>query len=307
MYDIPVLLVFFNRPDKFSAVFSAVKAIQPKKLFLYQDGPREGNADDVINVRRCREIAESVDWECEVKTLFQEQNVGCDPSGFTAHSWFFNQVEYGIVLEDDCVPSKGFFDLCAYALPKYKDDPRISMVSGMNLLEVFEGVQDPYFFTAHGGIWGWASWARFYKLCDPTYSWLDDKEAVREIKDDFSTKGEANDFLKLARERRNEGIAYFETTVYAAARSRHMLEIVPTRNTITNIGVGEGVHTNQAYEEMSPIEQRYYFRKAYGFAVPEREVPIVRNRVYEKKILLSFADKIRIRIHRFLKRIRKKA
>ena len=307
MYDIPILLVFFNRPDKFAAVFSAVKAIRPSKLFLYQDGPRANNADDAENVRKCREIASSIDWPCEVKILFQTENLGCDPSGYTAHSWFFNQVEYGIVLEDDCVPSQGFFDLCAYALPKYKDDLRISMISGMNLLEVFGRVKDPYFFTAHGGIWGWASWARFYKLCDPTYSWLDDENSVREIKSDFSTKKEAKQFIQLAKQRRKEGIAYFETIVYAAARSRHMLEIVPTKNTITNIGVGVGVHTNQAFKDMSPVERRYYYRKAYDFQAPEKEVPVIRNTEYERKILLSFADKILIRVHRLFKRMRKKA
>lgn len=302
MYNIPILLVFFNRPEKFKMVFDEIKKIKPTQLYLYQDGPRLNNQCDIEKIRLCREIIQDIDWECEIHTLFQEQNVGCDPSGYKAHSWFFSNVDYGIVLEDDCVPSSGFFDLCEYALPKYKNDDRISMISGMNLLGLSKKIEYPYFFSAHGGIWGWASWARFYKLCDPSYKWLDNKILVREIVNDFSTKSEARKFIALAKKRRKEGIPYFETMIYAAARSRHMLEIIPTGNTIMNVGVGSGAHTNDEFEKMSRFEKRFYFQKTYPFNPPLSDVPVVRNRRYEREILMSFYDKLMIRLNKLLRR-----
>ena len=79
--DLAVLCVFFVRPDTFSKVFAQVKKARPSKLFLYQDGPREGRPEDAEKIRMCREIAErNIDWDCQVYRNYQETNVGCDPS-----------------------------------------------------------------------------------------------------------------------------------------------------------------------------------------------------------------------------------
>ena len=54
--DVPVLMIFFNRPNMLERVFEQVKLAKPSKLFLYQDGAREGRSDDVENVKKCREV-----------------------------------------------------------------------------------------------------------------------------------------------------------------------------------------------------------------------------------------------------------
>lgn len=78
---------FFSRPEQFGEVFEQVKKARPSKLFLYQDGAREGRQDDIDGIAECRVIAESIDWECEVHKFYQEKNVGCDPSEFISQKW----------------------------------------------------------------------------------------------------------------------------------------------------------------------------------------------------------------------------
>lgn len=292
LYDIPILLVFFNRYETFSKVFESIQRIKPTRLFLYQDGPRDER--DVIGIQKCRDVIKQIDWECDIQTFFQKENIGCDPSGFIAQNWFFANVEYGIVLEDDCVPNNSFFLYCKEVLLKYKDDDRIALVSGFNLLDKFSDQHNPgsYFFTSHGGIWGWASWSRFYKLCDPTYSWLQDKEAIKKIKKNFSSRIEADQFIKLAKERKKEDKPYFETIVYAAARYHGMLETVPCVNLISNIGFGpSGTHSNLNFKKIPPKTRSLFNKQTY-----EIESPIVhptnfsRNKVYEKKIEPKWYD-----------------
>ena len=87
--DIAVLLLFFARPDHFEKVFKEVKKARPSKLYLYQDGPREGRPDDIEKIKACREIAENIDWDCEIHTNYQEKNVGCDPSEYISQKWMF--------------------------------------------------------------------------------------------------------------------------------------------------------------------------------------------------------------------------
>lgn len=52
-----------------------MKKARPSKLYLYQDGAREGNESDRIGVEKCRATAadENIDWDCEVHRFYQEK------------------------------------------------------------------------------------------------------------------------------------------------------------------------------------------------------------------------------------------
>ena len=50
--DVPVLILFFNRPALLEKVFDAVKRARPSKLYLFQDGARAGRPDDVENIQK---------------------------------------------------------------------------------------------------------------------------------------------------------------------------------------------------------------------------------------------------------------
>ena len=52
--NVPVYMIFFNRPDTLKKVFESVKEARPAQLFLACDGPREGRPDDVENVKKCK-------------------------------------------------------------------------------------------------------------------------------------------------------------------------------------------------------------------------------------------------------------
>ena len=98
--DVAVLILFFNRPALLEKVFEQVRIARPSKLYLFQDGAREGRADDIENIQKCREVVANIDWECEVHHNYQEKNNGCDPSEYLAQKWMFETEEMGIVLED---------------------------------------------------------------------------------------------------------------------------------------------------------------------------------------------------------------
>ena len=130
--DVAVLLIFFTRDDVFAKTFAAVKEARPRKLLLWQDGPREGRPNDMQGIQRCREIAEDIDWECEIYKNYQEKNWGCDPSTFYSHKWAFSIVDKCIILEDDCVPAQSFFPFCKELLDRYEKDLRINRICGFN-------------------------------------------------------------------------------------------------------------------------------------------------------------------------------
>ena len=97
----PVLFLIFNRPETTQQVFSAIKKAKPPRLYVAADGPRSDYPYESEGCEIVRSIATNVDWDCEVKTLFRETNLGCGLAVTSAIDWFFEQESEGIILEDD--------------------------------------------------------------------------------------------------------------------------------------------------------------------------------------------------------------
>ena len=104
----PILLLVFNRPNTTERVFEAIRRQRPRQLFVAADGPRPHVDTDAERCDAARKIATRVDWDCEVKTLFRKRNLGCRVALSSAITWFFQQVEHGIILEDDILPAPDF-------------------------------------------------------------------------------------------------------------------------------------------------------------------------------------------------------
>lgn len=107
----PILFMIFKRPDTTARIFEAIRAARPSKLFIAADPPRPNIPGEAEKCAATREAVRNIDWPCDVKTLFREQNLGCGKAVAGALEWFFSQVEEGIILEDDILPDPTFFPL----------------------------------------------------------------------------------------------------------------------------------------------------------------------------------------------------
>lgn len=162
----PVLFVIFNRPDVTRQVFDRIKAVKPSRLYVAADGPRPGNETDPGRCRQARAVVEQIDWECELHTLFSDHNKGCKIAVAGALTWFFEQEEEGIILEDDCLPNNSFFHFCDTLLEKYRFDTRIRNITGSNMQDGRKWGNASYYFSRYANIWGWASWRRVWQGYD---------------------------------------------------------------------------------------------------------------------------------------------
>ena len=166
MLNTPILFIIFNRPKQTKILFEAIRQIQPKYLFVAADGARENNTNDEINSTECREIVKTIDWDCEVQYLFREKNLGCKLAVSGAINWFFENVEQGIILEDDCLPNTSFFSFCEELLLKYKNNQQVMHIGGTNFQARKMQAADSYYFSKIVHVWGWATWKRAWQLYD---------------------------------------------------------------------------------------------------------------------------------------------
>jgi hypothetical protein len=297
---IPVLFIVFKRADTAQRVFEAIRQARPPRLYVAADGPRPGKEGEAEQTQATRDIVRQVDWECEVKTLFRDQNLGCGVGPATAIDWFFENEEAGIILEDDCLPNQSFFVFCQEIIEKYAADTRIMQVSGVNPQQDWR--RDPdydYYFSEAGITWGWATWRRAWKLYDYTIPHF--KEAAdKGYLDNFYIVRERVDWVMNCLEeayRREPYVSWWDFQWEFAKFANSGLSVVPNVNLVTNIGFGaDATHTFEDVDFATAASTEMEF--------PVRHPPfMIRDTQSDKRYHASqksVADKIKQRIKRLM-------
>lgn len=244
-FSTPILLLIFNRPDTTQVVFEKIRHIKPKYLFIAADGARKDKEGEFELCKQTRDIViNNIDWDCKVHTFFRDQNFGCGKAVSSAISWFFEQVEYGIILEDDTVPDSTFFTFCEEMLIKYKDDTRIMTICGSNHIGEWNKGSYSYFFSKYGPIWGWATWKRFWDMYDyDISSWPKFKDENKHFAfgdSEIEVKWREQLFDDMYEKK----IDTWDFQLVYSKLSQSGLSIVPKHNLIQNIGFGvNATHT----------------------------------------------------------------
>lgn len=242
MFEIPILLITFNRPFYTKSVLSEIKKHKPKVLYIFQDGARIENSGDIEKCQEVKEMIENeVDWNCELITNYQNQNLGCGYGPVKAITWFFENVDKGIILEDDCLPSSCFFKFCEELLIKYENIHEVSIISGTNLLVNWKANKPSYLFSLFGNTWGWASWKRSWINFNHSMDGFNDVELRDRIKKFIANDTYYNqlmsDFKIYSNPERKLDVWDYQW--YFNRLSMKTYSIVPSVNLISNIGFGE--------------------------------------------------------------------
>ena len=177
--DTPILFLVFNRPDLTARVFARIRECRPTRLFVAADGPRPAKEGEAEQCALTRAATENIDWPCDVKRLYREANLGCKVAVSGGISWFFDHVEEGIILEDDCLPDPLFFTFCADLLERYRTTDEVMQIGGTNFQDGRKAGNGSYYFTRYPHIWGWATWRRVWNGYDPEMArWPAERPAV---------------------------------------------------------------------------------------------------------------------------------
>lgn len=239
-----VLLIIFNRPDTTFKVFNEIRKAKPSKLYISADGPRSNNHKDEILCAEAKSITELIDWECKIITNYNQVNKGCKIAVSDAISWFFSNEEQGIILEDDCLPAEGFFIFCDSMLELYRNDTRISLISGSNLNQSDISKSESYHFSRFTAIWGWASWRRVWNKYDRELSNYTEQDVKTFLGDLFNDRFLLDIWVKLFRDLKSNKIDTWDFQFGIMNFFEGTLSIVPNVNLISNIGFREdATHT----------------------------------------------------------------
>lgn len=239
---IPVLVLAFNRPDHVEEAMKAIREYQPERLYLECDGPREhkqGEREAVESTRKA--MLDAVDWPCEVKTLFREENLGCAHAVYDAITWFFKHEEYGIICEDDIILGQDFFRLCEDLLPRYANEEKVMEISARN--QSFRtDIGNTYVYAQCYHCWGWATWRRAWNKMDMGMSAAHKLTLLYLVKQLGLFRGAMMLYYFRSAAKHLDTFGSWATRWYMSILDYDGLVIVPGINLAINIGTDGGAH-----------------------------------------------------------------
>jgi hypothetical protein len=256
----PILLILFNRPALVSRLVKAVASVSPQEVFVFCDGPRSSSREDLSKIEEVRVVVEALDSQCTVRRNFQPINLGCQFGPRTAIDWFFENVDAGIILEDDCIPNDDFFRFCDQMLAEYRFDDAVGSICGCNIVPANLKQHYPeFFFSNYALMWGWASWRGRWKRYDPSLSswssgfcWSALTNILFLWKVGMRHPLEFCVWMSIFNETKKKGKAssWWDYQWIFTSWTNGLNTIVPRENLISNIGYGTDATHTKGYEPL---------------------------------------------------------
>lgn len=152
-----LLVIAYLRPDNLFRILSLAQMAGIKDYFISIDYPSIQTPEIMEQHSKVLDVARKFQSNqlLNVSIFVRNQNVGCSAAVLSSCDWFFGEVNQGIILEDDCVPTLDFFEYCRDAMESLIINDQIWMACGTQLAPLTEG--SSWIVSKYALTWGWAT------------------------------------------------------------------------------------------------------------------------------------------------------
>lgn len=302
--DLNVLIVGYRRAENILHILNICKNSGISNIFISIDGPKANNTEGQIDSNKIQNTIDNFKstFIGNLTIHFRASNVGCAASVMSSCDWFFKQTEYGVVLEDDCIPTEAFFLFAKSMEEKIINDAEIWLACGTQFAPK-ELINNSAIISRYALTWGWAT----SKL-----KWFDIKRSIFE---NSQSKGLGNDSLgfvenvywKAGARRAYQGFTdVWDTVLVYRMQLENKYAILPPENLISNIGNdfaaththGNSVFLNRNVGSYFGSEGIFYSDKVDGW---------LRNNLYKISLKHIVSTKIRFLLDLFQSKRRNNA
>lgn len=156
--SIPVLIIAYRRTEPVLRIIEVLAKSGVTKIYIALDSANLENAlakaeSDSLFFSLLRMQENS---PLEIKIAKHSENVGCSAAVLSACDWFFSNEEYGMILEDDCIPSEDFVTFALSARALIEQHSNIWMACGTQFAPSHL-MNDSWITSRYALIWGWAT------------------------------------------------------------------------------------------------------------------------------------------------------
>jgi Glycosyl transferase family 2 len=159
MYNSPVVIFGYNRPDRISELLRSLEKCEGSKetkIYIFIDGPK--TEKDKKKVMETYNISK-MDWSFKSKeVILSHKNKGLANSVIYGVSEIINKFGRVIVLEDDLVVNPNFLKVMNSMLDCYEKDEDIWAICGYSFPINLNSLEADWYAVKRASSWGWASW-----------------------------------------------------------------------------------------------------------------------------------------------------
>lgn len=250
MTPAPIALFVYNRPEHTRKAVSSLQhnvLAAESELYIYSDGP--AHATHAAAVEQVRRFAAEITGFKKVTIIKSDRNLGLAASIIRGVTDMVNRHGKVIVLEDDLVLSPYFLQFMNDGLEKYEHRQEVISIHGYNVDIKYH---EPVFFLRGADCWGWATWARGWKLFNADGEYLMRELKKRKLLYYFDMDGNYPYTQMLERQIRGK-INSWAVRWLASAFIHNKLTLYPTHSLVRNIG-GDGSGTHQGEEDTYNVD-----------------------------------------------------
>ncbi len=287
VFSCPILFITYNKPDTTKKVFEKILSINPEHLIISSDGPSNDSENKIIS--NLRKYFDDRTINKNFLKLYQEKNIGCKENVIYSITKSFEKFDKLIIIEDDTLPSKSFFQYTQKLLNLYEREKKVNLISGYNYLSKSKH-DGPFYFSKYTNIWGWATWKNRWENRVTLNEENLNKFKNSDLSKVFFSEQEASYFIE-----RFEDVVFkqLDTWDYGLIFSNFFtksVSIVPKYNLVKNIGLGHqnAAHTKSYFKYliMTPnVRLSYLQSKRLKFK--EISISIENDIKYHDKILIK--------------------
>lgn len=231
----------YNRPEHLLKVYQKILMLQATDRYcfhLFNDGPKSIKTSEISAVQ---DLTDNFSDKTSSFTIIRRlRNLGLAKSIHFGMDTVFKYHEQAIILEDDIVPTRKFFEVMEFYLENHKLNPDVGSVTGANITKFQPLEKRDFLACRRHSSWGWATWADRWLAIDWNWAendFLNEDVLIRKV------KKVSPDLVRYAELQKAGKIDSWATTMNIDFIKRNLLCVVPKQNLITNIGLdGSGTH-----------------------------------------------------------------
>lgn len=152
------LIIAYRRHENVSKLINILSDHGMKRIYVAIDrnSPLDSNSQIDVNRTIKAAIASSKKMPGQLRVAVHTENVGCSAAVLSACEWFFENEEFGLILEDDCMPAQEFLTYANYSRNIIETNRDVWLFCGTQFAPC-EKSADSWSLSKYALIWGWGT------------------------------------------------------------------------------------------------------------------------------------------------------
>jgi hypothetical protein len=152
------LIIAYRRWDNVAKLIEILRVQGVKRIYIAIDRNSSSDIDVITDVGRTIEIAMDAKKVAPnaIQVAVHTENVGCSAAVLSACQWFYENEEFGVVFEDDCIPANEFFTYANKSRQVIESNNDVWLFCGTQFASELPS-QDSWSLSKYALIWGWGT------------------------------------------------------------------------------------------------------------------------------------------------------